>query len=99
MDPQNTQTTQTTRTTTTTEPPPVIEDKGSTLFGVSIRAILALLIVGTICAISTLYAYAVVRLVLEGKLQPADLKIGEPLYSLGAVALGFYFGQKRLTTG
>jgi len=66
------------------------------MFGVSIRAWLALLIVGTICAVSVLYAYAIVRLVLDGTLAPEDLKIGEPLYSLGAVALGFYFGQKTV---
>jgi hypothetical protein len=66
------------------------------MFGVSIRAWLALLIVGTICAVSTMYAYAIVRLVLEGTLAPEDLKIGEPLYSLGGMALGFYFGQKMV---
>jgi uncharacterized RDD family membrane protein YckC len=78
---------------------PPAEDETSTMFGVSIRAWLALLIVGTICAISVLHAYATVRLVLEGTLRPEDLKIGEPLYSLGGMALGFYFGQKMVKGG
>jgi hypothetical protein len=46
-----------------------------------------------------LHAYATVRLVLEGTLRPEDLKIGEPLYSLGGMALGFYFGQKMVKGG
>lgn len=85
IDPQNTQTTQTTRTTTTT---PSERDDGSMLFGVSIRAWLALVIIGTVCAISIIFAIADIKAGHE------ELKIGEPLYTMAGMALGFYFGQK-----
>jgi hypothetical protein len=49
----------------------------SKLLGVSIRAWLAVLTVGTICA-----------------MQAAGMEVKEPLYTLGGMALGFYFGQK-----
>ncbi len=49
----------------------------SKLLGVSIRAWLAIMTVGTICA-----------------MQAGGIKVEEPLYTLGGMALGFYFGQK-----
>lgn len=58
------------------EPKPTSDD--STLFGVSIRAWLAVLLTVTICAMSVL-----------------TLEIKEPLYTLGGLAIGFYFGQKN----
>lgn len=73
-----------------------MESESSTLFGASIRAWLALMIIGTICFISIVHSAAVVYLVVKGELPLEELKIVEPLYSLGGMALGFYFGQKMV---
>lgn len=62
-------------------------DSSSTIFGVSVRAWLAVIIIGSVCAISIVFAVADVRAAKE-------LKIAEPLYSMATMALGFYFGQK-----
>lgn len=47
------------------------------------------MIMATVCAISVMFAVAQVRA------GDAELKIGEPLYTLAAIAIGFYFGQKQ----
>ena len=67
-------------------------DKGSAVFGVSIRAWITLIIVCCVCAISVMFAAADIKAGNEAK-------IGEPLYSMVLLTLGFYFGQKKLTNG
>lgn len=59
----------------------------STLFGVSIRGWIAVVIVVTVCVISAASAWASIR-------AGAEVIVGEPLYSMAAMSLGFYFGQK-----
>ncbi len=51
----------------------------STVFGISVRAFLSLLLTFTICFMSGV-----------------GMKVAEPLYSMGLLALGFYFGQKSI---
>lgn len=50
--------------------------------GVSVRGLVTILVVLTICVLSAL-----------------KIEIQEPLYSLGALVVGFYFGQKTMTKG
>lgn len=52
--------------------------KESTLLNVSIRAWIALLVVGTICYMSI-----------------AIIEVKEPLYTLGGLIVGFFFGQAK----
>ena len=76
-------------TQTGTPAPPANGNGGdSSFFGISVRAWLAILIVTTTCAISVMFAVADIK---QGK----ELKIGEPLYTMAGMALGFYFGQKQ----
>lgn len=69
----------------------------SRLLGVSIRGWLALVLVGTVClnqglvVIACLYEAIVTK--DFGKVGTYTT-VGEPLYSLTQVALGFYLGQK-----
>jgi hypothetical protein len=62
----------------------------SNVFGVSMRAWVALLIIGTVCIISAATAYTQYR---DGK----EVSIEDPLYGMGLVALGYLFGQKSNT--
>ena len=55
---------------------PTKED--SKLFGISLRGLIALIVVLTICAMS----FCVVE-------------VKEPLYTLGGLIVGFYFGQNQ----
>lgn len=67
------------------------------MFGISVRAWLAIILVATVCfthllvVVGTLWD-AIVQKDLDrvGSLTT----IGEPLYSMSVAALGFYFGQK-----
>ena len=54
----------------------------SRLFGLSIRAIITLLVVSASTAIS-----------IYGSIVP-NVEVHEPLYSMTMVAVGFFFGQK-----
>lgn len=74
-----------------------VEASQSTIFGVSVRAWLAVILVLTVCynhaavASATLYAaIASNNFSLVGSLTT----IGEPLYSMSVAALGFYFGNQ-----
>lgn len=72
-------------------------EKGSTILGVSIRGWIAIMLTASVCVNQlTVTAAALIHAV-----QTKDLThlgtfatIGEPLYSMGVAALGFYFGQK-----
>lgn len=59
----------------------------SAFANVSVRAWLALGIIGTVCLISVGGAAA-------GLMRGESITIAEPLYSMAVLALGFYFGQK-----
>lgn len=54
-----------------------MNENDSNLFGVTVRAWLAMLTTVTICL-----------------MQSFGMDVKEPLYTLGGMALGFYFGQK-----
>ncbi len=77
------------------------EGKDSTFFGVSIRAWLALMLAG---AIVLTHIAVTVGVVVDAVLKSDWSKvgtfatIGEPLYSMGVMTLGFYFGQKTSKT-
>lgn len=57
---------------------------------VSIRGWLAIILVGTVC----LHSVAAIALALMTK-QPELLKVTEPLYTMGGMALAYYFGQQN----
>lgn len=78
-------------------------EAGSALFGISIRGWIALMLTASVCS----NQLAVTAAALVNAIQTKDLShlgtfstIGEPLYSMGVAALGFYFGQaqKKPTT-
>lgn len=50
----------------------------SRLFGISLRGLIALIVVLTICVMSCLV-----------------IEVKEPLYTLGGLVVGFYFGQNQ----
>lgn len=60
----------------------------SSIFGVSIRAILVFMLTLTVCALTS---YIVIHFKITDK-------IPEPLYSAFMLALGFFFGQKTQQT-
>lgn len=65
-----------------------VQPRDSRIFGVSVRAHLAMMLISTVCVshfVDCIVAY-------NNKTQ---IVIGEPLYSLVVAALGFYFGQKN----
>lgn len=73
----------------------------SRVFGVSIRAWLAVILVITVCVshlliggISAYHSIVKGDLSLVGTLTT----IGEPLYSMSVAALGFYFGNQKSKT-
>ena len=68
-------------------PQPQTSETGSLLWGVSMRAWLALVIVGTVCL------HSITETVCNA-LRNESSMIEEPLYSMAVMALGFYFGQK-----
>lgn len=74
-----------------------IPSQDSTMFGVSIRAWIAMVLVSTVCG-SHLSGCAAVLIdaVRTGDWSKVGtyMNIGEPLYSMAVAALGFYFGQK-----
>jgi hypothetical protein len=68
----------------------LIVPNGSSIFGVSVRGWLALLLCGTVCAITTTN---IVMACLG--LTSVNIVIPEPLYSGFMTALGFYLGQSK----
>jgi len=69
-----------------------MNNDGSSILGVSIRAWIACLLVSTVCLIYTLDAFATVWLNFHGA--NLELKISEPLYTLAIMAVSFYLGNK-----
>ena len=67
--------------------PPEPTSDTSQLLGVSMRAWLALIIVGTVCAMYLAESFVALRAGLP-------CVVTEPLYSMAVMTLGFYFGQK-----
>lgn len=65
-------------------------ESGSSMFGVSIRAWLAIVIIVTVCLISAFQSWVNYR-------SGSDVMVTEPLYSMALIALGFYFGVKNKT--
>ena len=66
-------------------PAPPAESK---LGSMSIRALVTLLLVGSVCLIGVLNAaYAV--------MSKGDVMVLEPLATLAGIAVGYYFGQKN----
>ena len=59
----------------------------SAIFGVSVRAWLSLIIVGTVCAQQLSVA-------ISNVMRGDSVMIEEPLYGMVMMTLGFYFGQK-----
>jgi len=70
-----------------TNPTVISSQEGSNLFGVSMRAWLASIIVGTVCVQS-------LGVAASNLLHNESVMVEEPLYSMAMMALGFYFGQK-----
>lgn len=84
-------------TPSTPEPATPAETPGdSAVFGVSVRAWLAVMLVGTVCVIHLTAVAAQVYSSLKTGTLPdwSGTLVGEPLYSMGMTALGFYLGQK-----
>ena len=74
-----------------------VPSQDSSFFGVSVRAWLAILLVGAVC----LSYLLVVLAVLIDAVRTNDFSkvgtfanVGEPMYSMSVAALAFYFGQK-----
>lgn len=69
----------------------------STVFGISVRAWIAIILVLTICASYLIVVSGVVFDAVRTKdwsKVGTFANVGEPLYSMSVAALGFYFGQK-----
>lgn len=68
----------------------------ATLFGISMRAWLALVLVSTVCfshlsvCVGVLYDAVTTK---DWSKVGTYTTVGEPLYSMAVAALGFYFGQ------
>lgn len=88
-------TTEAVSVTSTTGPVVPLED--STFMGISVRAWLAVVLVMTVCLSHGSVAIAVLVDAVGTKdwsKVGTYTNIGEPLYSMSVMALGFYFGQK-----
>jgi len=68
----------------------------SKVFGVSIRAWIAVALVSTVCFIYIIDAFATVWMNLHGS--SLELKISEPLYSLAILAVSYYLGKDNKPT-
>jgi hypothetical protein len=75
-------------------------EPNSTIFGVSIRAWITVVVVLTICGsyLATVVGVVVHAVITKDwALVGTFATVGEPLYSLSAITVGFYFGQKSQT--
>jgi hypothetical protein len=80
-----------------TKPEPVIPPSDSNIFGVSVRAWIAIGLVFTVCGNHlTITVATMLDAISRGDFGRVGTftTIGEPLYSLATLAIGFYFGQK-----
>lgn len=62
----------------------------SSFLKISIRAWLALLLIGSVCS----HSIALIALSIIQK-DAALLKVTEPLYTMSGMALAYYFGQQK----
>lgn len=72
-------------------------EPASTIWSVSIRAWITLALVLTICGAHVAIVIGIVVHAILNKdwtLVGTFANVGEPLYSLSTLAVGFYFGQK-----
>ena len=77
---------------------PDVNGKESTVFGVSIRAWLAGMLVSSVVGTQLMVTAGVVVdaiLTKDWSRVGTFANIGEPLYSMSLLALGFYFAQKN----
>lgn len=77
---------------------PETNGKDSSIFGVSVRAWLACVLVGTIAATHVVVTIGIVYDAIATKdwsKVGTFANIGEPLHSMSLVALGFYFSQRN----
>ena len=75
------------------------QEPNSSIWGVSVRAWIAVILVATVSVNQlTVVVGIVVHAILSKDLSQVRSfsVIGEPLYSMSIAALGFYFGQKAL---
>lgn len=72
----------------------------SRVWGISLRGLLALFLVTTVCLSTVFHVIAVLIIsIIQGSMDAwATYTIGEPLYSMSVAALGFYFGQQKVPT-
>lgn len=66
----------------------------SKIWGVSLRAWIVSLLVGTACGIYIIDAVTKAYMRIAGK-SDAEFTIGEPLYTLSIMVVTFYFGNSR----
>jgi uncharacterized membrane protein len=55
----------------------------SSIFNISVRAVITVMLVGCVCAVCT-----------WGAISSRDFEVHEPMYSLVMLTVGFFFGQK-----
>jgi len=82
-------------TETTTETSNGVNDShDSQIMGVSVRAWLVLILVGTVCGLAVSYAVTDIVLSVALKTLPT-FEVKEPLYSIVIAAVAYYFGQSQ----
>ena len=70
----------------------------STIFGVSVRAWMAIIAITTVCVTHLIVALATVYFAITTKdfnLVGTLTTVGEPLYSLAIGSVGYYFGSSK----
>ena len=70
----------------------------STIFGVSVRAWMAIIAISTVCATHLIVTVATVYYAIATKdfnLVGTLSVVGEPLYSLAIGSVGYYFGSSK----
>lgn len=84
----------------TTEPAstPVEPAGDSQVFGVSVRAWLAVFLVATVCLICVADTSSAIYVGIVTSTMP-NIEVREPLYSMFVASISFYFGQKNKGTG
>jgi len=67
-------------------------DSGSNIFGISVRAWLAIMIIGSFCLVCLVRATISIVQLLRG--EPTTVDIPQELNGLALTVTGFYLGQK-----
>lgn len=68
-------------------------ETASHLFSISVRGWLALILILTICLHSFAKLFIDVYLAIQSG-TVAEIEVKEPLYTMGSMALAYYFGQQ-----